>query len=179
VRKLSPLQDALLFTVAVLIIAVILLITVLFPPAVRSDQPTVYAPLPSSAFSPIPEPSSRIAPEPATPAPSPPPSPAPSRTPRAPAGSTRIVASISVVAGVATWYAWRPGEAAAGPGLRSALGPDWRGTVVIVTAGARSVRVRLTDWCACPGGRVIDLDSRSFAALAPLSAGVLSVSVAR
>jgi hypothetical protein len=37
--------------------------------------------------------------------------------------------------------------------------------------------VRLTDWCACPQ-RVIDLDSRSFALLAPLSRGLVTVIVA-
>ena len=43
--------------------------------------------------------------------------------------------------------------AAAGPRLRAALGPHWRGRVVSVNG----VPVRLADWCACGGGRLIDL----------------------
>lgn len=83
--------------------------------------------------------------------------------------------------GTATWYGTGPGRghAAAGPLLRSALGPDWRGTVVYVTHGSRTVRVALTDWCLCTGSRrrVIDLSDEDFGALAPLSAGVIRVSV--
>lgn len=83
--------------------------------------------------------------------------------------------------GVATWYDWRPGGAAAGPALRRALGPNWRGQRVRVCAGGRCVTVTLNDWCACGdrGGRptVIDLDRRSFAALAPPSRGVINVEV--
>ena len=44
--------------------------------------------------------------------------------------------------------------AAAGPRLRAALGPHWRGRVVSVNG----VPVTLADWCACGGGRrLIDL----------------------
>ncbi len=75
--------------------------------------------------------------------------------------------------GTATWYAYRPGQAAAGPALRRALGKSWRGRTVTVNGQ----RVTLTDWCACGGGRIIDLDSRTFAALAPLSRGVMRVKV--
>ena len=75
--------------------------------------------------------------------------------------------------GRATWYAYRPGQAAAGPALRRALGKSWRGRTVTVNGQ----RVTLTDWCACGGGRIIDLDSRTFAALAPLSRGVMRVKV--
>ena len=93
--------------------------------------------------------------------------------------------SATSVRGSATWYAYRIGQAAAGPRLRSALGTHWRGKVVTVwyafKRGTRTitryVHVRLTDWCACPRGRVIDLDRRAFAALASPSAGVLSVRV--
>jgi rare lipoprotein A (peptidoglycan hydrolase) len=59
------------------------------------------------------------------------------------------------------------------------LGANWRGTVVTVTANGHSVTARLTDWCACGGGRVIDLDRRLFAQLAPPSRGVLRVTVSR
>ena len=85
------------------------------------------------------------------------------------------------VGGVATWYDTAPGQAAAGPTLRELLGSDWRGQRVTVSANGRSVTVKLTDWCAC-GSRhghdtLIDLDDADFARLAPLSAGVVEVSV--
>lgn len=80
------------------------------------------------------------------------------------------------ISGPATWYRWHPGEAAAGPRLRAALGSHWRGSIVSVCAGG-CVRVVLSDWCACSGGRVVDLDARSFARLAPLNVGVLRVRV--
>ena len=93
------------------------------------------------------------------------------------------------LAGLATWYCL-PGRsacssgfpasgmyAAAGPALRRALGPRWRSARVTVTAGARSVVVRLADWCACPGGRVLDLYGSAFSRLAPLSRGVVRVTV--
>ncbi len=79
--------------------------------------------------------------------------------------------------GIATWYRWRIGQAAAGPRLRAALGRYWRGKYVTVTSGTHHVRVRLTDWCGCSWGRVIDLDSRSFARLTRLSAGIVSVRI--
>jgi hypothetical protein len=43
--------------------------------------------------------------------------------------------------------------AAAGPGLRAALGSGWRNTVVLV-CGRRCVEVKLVDWCKCTGGSV-------------------------
>ena len=81
--------------------------------------------------------------------------------------------------GRATWYAYRSGEAAAGPALRAMLGKNWRATAVTVTANGHAVTARLTDWCACGHGRVIDLDRRLFAALAPPSRGVIRVTVTR
>jgi len=84
------------------------------------------------------------------------------------------------LSGQATWYRWRVGEAAAGPALRKALGPNWRGRWVRVCAGDACVRVQLTDWCACqPMTRLVDLDGRSFARLASLSRGVVAVVVHR
>jgi hypothetical protein len=81
--------------------------------------------------------------------------------------------------GTATWYdAPTIHDAAAGPSLRRALGSGWRGTTVTVCAG-RCITTRLTDWCFCGSGRVIDLDRRAFRRLAPLSQGVLSVTVSR
>ena len=90
--------------------------------------------------------------------------------------TTRIAAAHAGVSGTASWYRWHPGEAAAGPALRRALGRNWRGTVVTVTANGHSVRVRLTDFCQCPQ-RVIDLDVRAFARLAAPSRGLVRVSV--
>ena len=43
--------------------------------------------------------------------------------------------------------------AAAGPGLRAALGSGWRNTVVRV-CGRNCVDVKLVDWCKCTGGSV-------------------------
>ena len=43
--------------------------------------------------------------------------------------------------------------AAAGPGLRAAIGSGWRNTVVQI-CGRRCVNVRLADWCKCTGGSV-------------------------
>jgi rare lipoprotein A (peptidoglycan hydrolase) len=88
------------------------------------------------------------------------------------------LAAAEPVTGTATWYATGPGagHAAAGSELRRTPGSDWRGTTVQVCA-ERCVVVRLTDWCACPGQRVIDLSDEDFARLAPLSVGVLRVTV--
>ena len=82
--------------------------------------------------------------------------------------------------GTASWFATGPaGVAAAGRALRDALGPSWRHSRVRVTANGRSVTVTLGDWCGCPGGRVIDLDAGSFARLAPLSRGLVTVEESR
>jgi rare lipoprotein A (peptidoglycan hydrolase) len=52
---------------------------------------------------------------------------------------------------------------------------------VLVRAGSRSVRVRLSDWCQCyfrtSRERVIDLSPAAFERLAPLSKGLVKVSV--
>ncbi len=64
--------------------------------------------------------------------------------------------------------------AAAGPALRVG---DWRGRSVRVCASSGCVQVRLIDWCACPGSRVIDLYSDAFRQLAPLSSGTVRVTV--
>jgi hypothetical protein len=88
-------------------------------------------------------------------------------------------AGAPTVTGIASWYAYIPGGAAAGPALRTALGPGWRGMSVAVcrtNGGAMAcVRVTLSDFMRAD--RLIDLDSRSFAALAPLSQGIVKVSV--
>lgn len=83
--------------------------------------------------------------------------------------------------GIATWFASPSGVSAAGPDLRAALGPGWRGTRVRVCAGDRCVATVLGDWCACgsrPGGpTVIDLDDNVFARLSSLDTGVLPIEV--
>ncbi len=91
--------------------------------------------------------------------------------------------------GTASWYCGHgsactrgyPGGlfAAAGPALRTG---DWRGRVVVVSAGGRSVAVRLVDWCQCHKGtareRVLDLYSDVWDRLGvPLSRGLVKVVV--
>lgn len=81
----------------------------------------------------------------------------------------------SSITGIASWYD-------AGPGLYAAV-PSWRwGDApyrVRVTAGGRAVVVTVGDFCGCPGGRVIDLSADAFARLAPLSQGLVRVTVTR
>jgi hypothetical protein len=88
------------------------------------------------------------------------------------------------LSGVASWYAYVPGGAAAGPALRAWLGPDWRGQRVTVCNGAGvCVRVLLSDHCQCrtdpDSPKVIDLDRAAFAALADPSLGTVAVSITR
>jgi rare lipoprotein A (peptidoglycan hydrolase) len=103
----------------------------------------------------------------------------PVRPPRSSKGSS--------ISGQASWYcragisichhSYPPGSmvAAAGPGLR--IG-KWRGRTVTVTSGGRSIRVKLVDWCQCGNGvHLIDLYSAAFQKLAPLSSGVVRVTV--
>ena len=89
-------------------------------------------------------------------------SPPPARTP-----------STSSTTGVASWFD-------DGPGLYAAV-PSWhfgdRRYHVRVTAGDRSVIVTVRDFCGCPGGRVIDRSPEAFARLAPLSRGLVRVTV--
>ena len=88
----------------------------------------------------------------------------------------RVMAAHSVD-GTASWFAAPDGQAAAGLGLRQALGAGWRGTRVTVCAGRRCVVVTLTDWCQCGNGRIIDLDRGQFARLTSLSKGLVPVRV--
>jgi hypothetical protein len=85
-----------------------------------------------------------------------------------------------LLGGRASWFGARGNIAAAGPALRDFLGPHWRGTLVRVTsATGQAVVVRLSDWCKCPHGRLIDLSDDAFRQLAPLSVGVLGVTIQR
>jgi hypothetical protein len=101
--------------------------------------------------------------------------------PHPPKQQAPVVGTAPIVRGQATWYATGPGrgDAAAGPALRRALGKRWRGSLVHVCAKGRCVQVRLSDWCACSGKRVIDLSDEDFKRLAPLSTGVIKVEVSR
>jgi hypothetical protein len=68
--------------------------------------------------------------------------------------------------------------AAAGPAIRAALGPNWRGHIVTVETGRVAVEVRLVDWCSCPDGRLLDLYASVYGQLDSLSSGLLDVTVA-
>lgn len=138
--------------------------------------------------------------EPSRQAGAPAPSPAASDVPdpRPSDGTSPKQPAPALITGPATWYCL-PGRsacssgfpasgmyAAAGPALRRAIGPRWRSARVTVTrtwtdarGGEHSatVVVRLADWCACPGVRVLDLYGSAFSRLAPLSRGVLRVEV--
>lgn len=79
----------------------------------------------------------------------------------------------AVSGGLASWYD-------DGSGLYAAV-PSWRfGDTpyrVRVTGNGRSVVVTVRDFCGCPGDRIIDLSADAFARLAPLSRGLLPVTV--
>jgi len=97
-------------------------------------------------------------------------------TPKPSPGPTRRVR------GTATWYCGSICTRGYPSGLYAAAGSelrtgDWRGRRVRVTVGGRSVVVTLVDWCACRGERVIDLYAGAFRRLAPLSRGVVGVTV--
>jgi hypothetical protein len=83
------------------------------------------------------------------------------------------------VAGIATFYAYHQGQAAAAARLRDALGPNWRGMVVRVDGPLGSLNVRITDYESSKiPGRLIDLSSADFLTLCgPLSRGICSVVV--
>lgn len=105
---------------------------------------------------------------------------APSATPEQPTAPTPSRADL--LRGTASWYPAGATDAAAGPALREMLGRGWRGTTVRVCAapGGSCVVVRLTDWCGClvdGRERLIDLPVDAFAQLAPLSRGLVRVTV--
>jgi hypothetical protein len=93
------------------------------------------------------------------------------------AGGAGTASAPAVLTGVATWYdAPTPRDAAAGPALRTALGPGWRDSTVTVCA-ASCIEVVLSDWCACGHGHIIDLDDVTFGKLAPRSQGIVHVTI--
>lgn len=106
-------------------------------------------------------------------------SPQPSTPPSSP--SPTIRAPRTYLSGVATFYQFAPGGAAAAVALRKAIGPMWRHTRVRVCSGQRCVVVVLSDYeSSLIPGRVIDLNEQSFAELAGpgwYQRGVLAVTV--
>ena len=105
------------------------------------------------------------------------------------AGTVRSVGSASStghrVGGSASWYC-KTGVSAChhsySGGMYAAAGGEiriggWRNRVVKVCGNGRCINVKLIDWCACGGPRIIDLYSDAFSRLAPLSAGVIRVTV--
>jgi hypothetical protein len=161
-RPRSPLIPLFLAAVAGAVMA-----SLVWAAVTRADGGT--PPLPEPSFEPV---------ELAQP-PSAPPllvTPAPTAKPTAKPTPKPVAQLGHSVRGTATWYAdpRKSGVyAAAGPPLRVG---DWRGRLVTVSAGGVSFRVVLSDWCACRD-RVIDLSPRAFARLAPLSRGVVTVTV--
>jgi hypothetical protein len=89
------------------------------------------------------------------------------------------------VGGRASWYCL-PGTSACqfqhSGGMYAAAGGEirignWRGRTVSVCGNGRCISVKLIDWCACGGPRIIDLYSDAFKRLAPLNSGVINVTV--
>ena len=93
-------------------------------------------------------------------------SPAPTTT-----ATTAPPAPVNEESGGATWYRYRTGECA-----HRTLP---RGTVVTITnvANGRTATCTVTDRGPYGAGRIIDLDDETFAQLAPLSAGVIDVTI--
>lgn len=73
--------------------------------------------------------------------------------------------------GVATWYAWRPGQCA------TSYRPKGTRIWIEDLATHRTVSCLVTDYEPRSPGRVVDLDSGVFAELAPLAQGVIRVRV--
>ena len=154
-----------------------LLLGAVLAPRAASVQP--HAILPLNEWQPIPSPAAS-----ADPSPTPTMTPGPSArfvAPSVPAIASKPASPPAHrIAGTATWYAARSGAGAAGPELRAWLGSRWRGMTVRVCSGGRCVTETLSDWGACPSGhRLIDLPAIDYAQLAPLSRGVVSITVSR
>ena len=138
--------------------------------------PTPYAPVPPSAFStwPIAPLARPIRVEP---------SPSPTFSPTAKPVSGSITPSCCVVgpsiSGVATFYAYNAGQAAAAKPLRDYLGAGWRGAFARVCHYGLCLRIRLTDSeASLIPGRLIDLSSQDFRRICgPLSQGICEVEV--
>jgi hypothetical protein len=89
------------------------------------------------------------------------------------------------VSGIATWFCL-PGVSACTSGYQggmyAAAGSEirignWRGRTVKVCGNGNCIYVKLIDWCACGGSRIIDLYHDAFSRLASPSSGGLGVTV--
>jgi hypothetical protein len=131
----------------------------------RADPPTVYQPVAQESFRPLPQivdfgDDRSHPPRPPLQAPEPPvkTSPIDQQAPSRGASITGI-ASWYCKAGISVChYAYPAGSmvAAACGKLRRAIGPDWRGNIVTVKSGNRTVIVKLVDWCGS-ATKLIDL----------------------
>jgi hypothetical protein len=181
------------------LLIVLLLVFALFPRSAASDAPVVASAVPQSLFEPVGSAGSLSglstpgAPfQPRTlpvvgsppilekPAPSPSvravPSVAPVRPRAAASPNVTTVGLPEPVTGTASWFRSPVGVSAAGPSLRRALGPGWRGTRVRVAGPAGSAVTTLGDWMRAD--RLIDLDDDVFPAVCgPLSRGICRVEV--
>ena len=89
----------------------------------------------------------------------------------------------ATLSGTATWYCSASSACTRGYGpsdLVAAIDPTpgiERGARLTVSHGGASVTVVVVDVCACKGERVIDLTSGAFRQLAPLSRGVIAVTL--
>ena len=134
--------------------------------------PVVLGPDTVARLEAIPTPNLRPLAEPLVPSP-PPDRPNPALPAAGPIVRQVVPKTTHAISGLASWYcnfddpavphsichnAYPDGPgfdayAAAGPGLRAAIGSGWRNTVVFV-CGRKCVQVRLVDWCKCTGGTV-------------------------
>ena len=182
-------RSLLVVLVALALVGLLVLVSFVSAPRVKSTQARKWQPVPQLDFqrfavTPLDRPVRRETHRSATKAPEP--SVRPSIRPKpTPSGGTipDFVAERGV-AGIATWFCQGtvgctvgyPASgmfAAAGPVLR--LG-NWRGRLVTVSIAGRSVVVRLVDWCAC-SGHLIDLYRSAFSRLAAPSVGIVEVTV--
>lgn len=155
----------------ILALAIVLLATL---PA-QGIAPSPYRALPTSAFStwpidPLVRPI-RVEPSPRWQAPSPAPTTRARVTVRAPGAS---------LTGQATWWdSWGHGlYAAAGPRLRSAMGPGYLHRYVTACSRGVCVRMRLITSCACsPDTRLIDLSLDAFSRFAAPGLGIIPIVV--
>ena len=131
----------------------------------RPERPTVTRPLPVGPPVRVAQPSVGSSPAPRREA----------RSVAAPPSPAVVMPAAAGISGVATWFRSPSGVSAAGPALRSALGPGWRGTSVRVCHADRCIVTVLGDTMAAD--RLIDLHAPLFARLAPLSRGVLRVTL--
>lgn len=151
------------------LVAAVLLMATLVPIAGYMDSPDMTA-VPAVAPTPSPTPSPRPKRE------------VVSRRPtenREEGQAPRRRARHHEIGGRASWHATgRDGlYAAACRPLRRAMGKgNWRGRRVLVANGRRAVEVVLNDWCGSRD-KTIDLSDEAFRFFAPLSRGVIRVTV--